>query len=752
MALDDQTRRRLVFETFGLRRYVHDSPIRPDVWDRFLHIGAGSDTGRLNTRVSLILTPKETPGNDGKPAGGAGLLAECIRTRILGEKRNPERPQVTKTGKTKAVGPEAPLKPFRIAATGRNVVLDVTFTEMLEYVVPLTHWWSEVDPDYSNPTTLAGLLAKEAGTGATIRGALEQFKDTEFFRFVALVAVVELLGTAADPNTHDIQRLIAKLAPPPGTPPALLRDIESLWDHYRGIAAATVCKPQPPAGASARAAAVESEVKIWTIQLDRAAEPEAATLLPNTAGTTAGAPGASSPARSGAGVTAPDRASRHVARAGSPWLAADRPSSLTVKADAAITLFSISAADLAWAVVDTGIDARHRAFLLPGSGADAPTRTRVVATLDFTRLRSLLAEEFEVDDLVAQIPWNLVDGGAGLTEAGRRARLQATIASIRRRNVNGRDLDWALLELLIRFDPMDAPVPEDPHGTHVAGILAGDLPHGAPLVEGTSATPGEPFAGVCPDIRLYDLRVFGDPSRSCAAAGERPNASATGGPLALDATRGGDEFTILAALDYISWINRDQQRPAVHGVNLSLSLRHLVESHACGRTPVCDACNRLVANGTVVVAAAGNAGFDGRSSEGSMGTGYRSTSITDPGNAEDVITVGSTHRSEPHTYGVSYFSSRGPTGDGRMKPDLVAPGEKINSTIPGDKMLVKDGTSMAAPHVSGVCALLMARHRELIGQPRRIKQILMATSTDLGRERCFQGAGLVDALRALQSV
>ena len=237
----------------------------------------------------------------------------------------------------------------------------------------------------------------------------------------------------------------------------------------------------------------------------------------------------------------------------------------------------------------------------------------------------------------------------------------------------------------------------------------------------------EPFKGVCPDIQLYDLRVFGDEA-------------------------GGDEFTILAALDYISWINRDPERPAIHGVNLSLAIHHVVDAHACGRTPICDACNQLVGSGTVVVAAAGNAGFDARQDKATLGVGYRGTSITDPGNAASVITVGATHRNDPHTYGVSYFSSRGPTGDGRMKPDLVAPGEKIRSTVPGGKMLVKDGTSMAAPHVSGVCALLMARHREFIGQPKRVKDVLLATATDLGRERSFQGAGLVDALRALQSV
>jgi hypothetical protein len=46
----------------------------------------------------------------------------------------------------------------------------------------------------------------------------------------------------------------------------------------------------------------------------------------------------------------------------------------------------------------------------------------------------------------------------------------------------------------------------------------------------------------------------------------------------------------------------------------------------------------------------------------------------------------------------------------------------------------------------------MARHRELIGRPERVKEILCNTATDLGRERSFQGHGLVDALRAIQSV
>src|SRR3712207_9368856 len=63
---------------------------------------------------------------------------------------------------------------------------------------------------------------------------------------------------------------------------------------------------------------------------------------------------------------------------------------------------------------------------------------------------------------------------------------------------------------------------------------------------------------------------------------------------------------------------------------------------------------------------------------------FRSTmTINDPGNAALAITVGATHRDMPHTYGVSYFSSKGPTGDGRLKPDLVAPGERITSCAAG---------------------------------------------------------------------
>lgn len=389
----------------------------------------------------------------------------------------------------------------------------------------------------------------------------------------------------------------------------------------------------------------------------------------------------------------------------------------TVKADAAIQLFNISCDGLRWAVVDSGIDATHKAF---GSKSDAAA-SRVERTYDFTRLKALLYSSFEDDEAVARI----------LSEAGLTPEQWSPLQrDLQSRLASGRFFEWDLLERALRVDHAAGAYrpPENQHGTHVAGIIAADGRR-PPKSDGTEqeediAAPPE-VTGICPDLRLYDLRVF-------------------------DRNGAGDEFSILAALQFIRHLNANRDTVTIHGVNMSFSLKHSADSYACGATPVCEECARLTGAGIVVVAAAGNRGY--RTDDVDGFGNYNDISITDPGNAEDAITVGSTHRQMPHKYGVSYFSSRGPTGDGRRKPDLLAPGEKIVSTIPGNKTAVLDGTSMAAPHVSGAAALLMARHRELIGQPRRIKEILCRTATDLERERSFQGAGLLDILRALQSV
>ena len=402
----------------------------------------------------------------------------------------------------------------------------------------------------------------------------------------------------------------------------------------------------------------------------------------------------------------------------------------TVKADAACRVFELSAGNLAFAVIDGGIDADHPAFLKrrhPGfkeRDAEGPFTLddledwcRIRETYDFTILRDIINAAVNEDPHAAS-PANSARVKKLFDD---KAANETAFSHLKIRSDNARDLDWEIVSPLIRVPHnKDGYIhPGTDHGTHVAGILAADLPN-SPDGAGT-------MLGVCSDLWLYDLRVFDQDGR-------------------------GDEFAILCAIEFVGWMNRDRSNPVVHGVNLSLALRHDVDSFACGQTPICEACNHLVGQGTVVVAAAGNTGFEASANKQSFGSGYRAISITDPGNASSVITVGSTHRRDPHAYGVSYFSGRGPTGDGRRKPDLLAPGEKITSTIREGRTQRMDGTSMAAPHVSGAAALLMARYPELIGRPLRIKEILMATATDLHRDRDFQGAGLLDVLRALQSV
>jgi serine protease AprX len=229
---------------------------------------------------------------------------------------------------------------------------------------------------------------------------------------------------------------------------------------------------------------------------------------------------------------------------------------------------------------------------------------------------------------------------------------------------------------------------------------------------------------------------------------------------------------IIAALEYIQKINGYGRRLLIQGVNLSVGYDFEPEWFACGQSPLCVEVDRLVKTGVVVVVAAGNSGYGFVESAADAGrvTAGLDLTINDPGNADLAITVGSTHRDMPHVYGVSYFSSKGPTGDGRMKPDLLAPGEKIISCDSRQRMNASrankrasrrngiapyredSGTSMAAPHVSGVIAAFLSIRREFIGRPEDVKRIFMSTATDLHRAPYFQGRGLVDVMRAIQSV
>jgi hypothetical protein len=412
----------------------------------------------------------------------------------------------------------------------------------------------------------------------------------------------------------------------------------------------------------------------------------------------------------------------------------------TVKGDAARALFPVDFRSLRWAVIDSGIDASHPAFRMRSVAAAGNGRrrqpvapqfwaepferdgqpfnnTRVVDTYDFTAVRELLnvrrLERGTIQDepLRQRLAANPV----------LRDELIETLK-------HHRPMRWTRFAPLLRVPHVRGQYqpPTHEHGTHVAGILAGDWRQSDVKLNGWEP-PDHDLVGVCPELSLYDLRVLG------------PKGS-------------GDEWAVIAAVQFLFGLTTERDFMTVHGANVSLAIKHDVANYACGRTPVCDETTRLVNAGMVVVTAAGNEGFQRSPSQADIAEGYRTVSITDPGNSEAVITVGATHGYRPYNYGVSYFSSRGPTGDGRAKPDLVAPGEKIWSAIPDGRVRTLDGTSMATPHVSGCAALLMARYRELVGDPARVKHVLCSTASDLGRDRYFQGHGLVDVLRAMQSL
>ena len=397
-----------------------------------------------------------------------------------------------------------------------------------------------------------------------------------------------------------------------------------------------------------------------------------------------------------------------------PAMLAMKHSLRAVKADAAAKVFSIQCNEITWAVIDCGIDASHPVFLdrskfpnLPPDNAPPEdqqlSHSRVIETYDFTALPELLLGE--------KLPAHYTIGVPAP------AAVRKEIATRIRRSQN---IDWELLRPFLRIQHdthYSRSKPTDSHGTHVAGIIGANWPRS-----------GAPVVGMCPDIKLIDVRVCREDGSS-------------------------DEFIVISALQFLRYLNSISDEIYVHGTNVSLSIPYDITAFGCGQTLVCTEANRSVSAGIVVVAAAGNFGYRRVLSDTSDTIEeFCPVSITDPGNAERVITVGSTHRIEPHTYGVSYFSSRGPTGDGRIKPDLLAPGEKILGAALDNSTMRMDGTSMAAPHVSGAAAMLMARHPELRGKPDKIKKILCSTATDLEREAHFQGHGLVDILRALQSM
>src|SRR5262249_50729527 len=269
------------------------------------------------------------------------------------------------------------------------------------------------------------------------------------------------------------------------------------------------------------------------------------------------------------------------------------------------------------------------------------------------------------------------------------------------------------------------PYDDNGHGSHVAGIIAGN---------GYDSF-GEK-TGIAPDANIVSLKV-------------------------LDQDGKGTISNIIAALN---WIATNGAAYNVRVVNMSVGAG-VYESY--WTDPLTLACKKLTDKGIVVVAAAGNLG---KSSYGNP----QWVGITAPGNRPWVFTVGASSTNGTLTRSddtMAAFSSSGPTYiDYEAKPDLVAPGVgTVSLAVPGSTFytlkaqyllnglrllgskpyLALSGTSMAAPVVSGSVALMLQANPKLT--PNLVKAILQYTAQQYpGYSPLRQGAGFLNTLGAVR--
>jgi len=220
-------------------------------------------------------------------------------------------------------------------------------------------------------------------------------------------------------------------------------------------------------------------------------------------------------------------------------------------------------------------------------------------------------------------------------------------------------------------------------------------------VAGIVASPDEEYQGVAYGVDLFDVKV-------------------------LDQEGVGSASDVIAGLEYAADNNLEVA---------TLSLGAAVEE-CDGTSSLSEAVDNTVEQGVTVTVAAGN-------------NGPESETITAPGCAEKPITVGSSNNGQ-----ISDFSSRGPTADDRVKPDVVAPGEGTTSLTNNEgnspQFETLSGTSMATPHVAGTAALMHAANDTLT--PTQIKNTVTSTAVDLGADENSQGSGRLDAYTAYQEV
>ena len=233
------------------------------------------------------------------------------------------------------------------------------------------------------------------------------------------------------------------------------------------------------------------------------------------------------------------------------------------------------------------------------------------------------------------------------------------------------------------------------HGTHCASIAAG-----------SGEASGGKYRGAAPKASLYAAKVL-----------------RSDGQGMMSDVMAGVEWAV------------DQ---GVQVVSLSLG----GPGPCDGTDALCETCDAAVERGVIVCVAAGN-------------DGPNPYTVGSPGCAHNVITIGACNDQER----IASFSSRGPTSDGRPKPDLVFPGVDIIAArargtnmgkVVNEHYTSASGTSMATPAAAGVCALILQAKPSLT--PQEVKTCLTGTAIDLGADANAQGSGRADAWRAVHEV
>ncbi|MEJ7569873.1 MAG: S8 family peptidase [Gaiellaceae bacterium] len=266
--------------------------------------------------------------------------------------------------------------------------------------------------------------------------------------------------------------------------------------------------------------------------------------------------------------------------------------------------------------------------------------------------------------------------------------------------------------LRVDFTPGHDGIDRFGHGTHMAGIVAGD---------GTAS--GGSRSGVAPDADVVALKVAGPDGAT-------------------------DTSVVIAALQ---WLVSHADEHDVRVLNLSFGTD---ARQSAFRDPLNRAVQRVWDAGILVVVSAGNSG---------SGAG----TVRKPGDDPVALTVGAADLAgtvDPADDRVAEFSSRGPTGDGLDKPDLVAPGISIVSLRAPDSTADRQrpqarlgahyfkgtGSSQAAAVVSGLAALLFEADPTLT--PAEARAALVGTAGGPLARRSGGGAGLVDADAAVEAV